>query len=55
MAEYSWARRPLIGIAFSYTDIDVVEAGDTSPFELSSYPREIKPASYKLQVQGSER
>ena len=45
----------VIGIAFSYTDIDVVEAGDTSPFELSSYPREIKPASYKLQVQGSER
>ena len=44
----------VIGVAFTYTDIDVVEAGDTAPFELSSYPREIKPASYKLQVQGSE-
>lgn len=45
----------VIGVAFTYTEIDVVEAGDTAPFELSSYPREIKPASYKLQVQGSER
>jgi hypothetical protein len=45
----------VIGVAFTYTYIDVVEAGDTVPFELSSYPRKIKPASYKLQVQGSGR
>jgi hypothetical protein len=44
----------VIDVAFTYTNIDVVKAGDTAPFELSSYPREIKPASYKLQVQGSE-
>lgn len=44
----------VIGTAFTYTEIDVVEAGGTSPFKLSSYPRKISPASYKLQVEGSE-
>lgn len=44
----------VIGTDFTYTDIDVVQAGGTAPFKLSSYPRKISPASYKLQVQGSE-
>ena len=42
----------VIGTDFTYTETDVVEAGSTAPFDLSSYPRKISPASYKLQVQG---
>lgn len=44
----------IIGTDYTYTEIDIVGAGDTAPFELSSYPRKIKPASYKLKVRGSE-
>jgi len=54
IATYYNSSEDVIGTAFTYTDIDVIESGGTAPFELSSYPREIKPASYKLQVQGSE-
>ena len=42
----------VIGTDFTYADIDIVQAGSTAPFELSSYPRKISPASYDLQVQG---
>jgi hypothetical protein len=55
IATYYDSSGDVIGTDFTYTAIDVVEAGNTAPFELSSYPREIKPASYKLQVQGSGR
>lgn len=55
IATYYDSSGDVIGTDFTYTAIDVVEAGDTAPFELSSYPREIEPASYKLQVQGIER
>ena len=51
---YYDSSRNVIGTGFTYTEIDVVSAGGTAPFELSSYPRKIKPASYNLQVQGSE-
>ena len=44
----------VIDTSFTYTDIDVVQAGGTAPFRLSSYPRKISPASYKVQVQGSQ-
>ena len=52
VATYYNSSEDIIGTAFTFTDIDVVQAGDTAPFELSSYPREINPASYKLQVEG---
>lgn len=54
IATYYNSSEEVLGTAFTYTDIDLVEAGGTAPFELSSYPRKIKPASYNLQVQGSE-
>jgi hypothetical protein len=42
----------VIGTTFAYTQLDTINAGATSPFELSSYPLAITPASYDLQVQG---
>ncbi len=54
IATYYNSSGDVIGTAFTYTDIDVVEAGGTAPFELSSYPKRINPALCKLQVQGSE-
>jgi len=44
----------IIGTSFTYTDPDEIDVGDSAPFELSSYPRELRPSSYGLQVQGSE-
>ncbi len=41
----------VIGTAFTFTPYDI-SVGDTAPFELSSYPRKLTPASYELQVQG---
>lgn len=54
VATYYNSDGDIIGTDYTYTEIDIVGAGDTAPFELSSYPRKIKPASYKLHVQGSE-
>ena len=54
IAAYYNSSGDVIGTAFTYTDIDIVEVGGRAPFELSSYPKSINPASCKLQVQGSE-
>jgi len=43
----------VIGCAFCFTDIDTLRPGQKSPFELTSYPLEITPAYYELQVQAS--
>ncbi|APH39485.1 hypothetical protein BHR79_08330 [Methanohalophilus halophilus] len=44
----------VIGKDYSYTTLDIITSGDTSPFELSSYPQTINPSRYDLQVRGSE-
>jgi hypothetical protein len=43
----------VMGKSYTFTDPSDLGLGDTAPFELSSYPRIITPASYELQVQGS--
>jgi len=50
---YNYAGK-VIGTSYTYTELDLINAGAMSPFELSSYPLEINPASYELQVQGSQ-
>jgi len=42
----------VIGTSFTYTELDTINVGAASPFELSSYPLVLSPASYELQVQG---
>lgn len=42
----------VIGKSFTYTNPYDISVGDTAPFELSSYPLKINPATYELQVQG---
>ncbi len=49
---YYGAGGKVIGTSFTYTDPDEINVGDSAPFELSSYPRELRPSSYELQVQG---
>lgn len=49
---YYDANGEVIGTSFTYTDPDEIDAGDSAPFELSSYPMELRPANYELQVQG---
>jgi hypothetical protein len=44
---------PLIGKSYTFTDPDSIAVGNTAPFELSSYPLELNPARYELQVQGT--
>jgi hypothetical protein len=39
---------------FTYADIDPLAPGRSSPFELNTYPREINPASYDIQVESAE-
>ena len=41
----------VIGTSYAYTQIDILKPSQKSPFEISSYPDEITPASYKLSVQ----
>jgi len=41
------------GTSFTYTAYDI-DVGDSAPFELSSFPRELVPANYELQVQGRQ-
>jgi hypothetical protein len=43
----------VIGTSFTYTDLDTIAPGDTSPFELTTYPQKINPARYDIQVQAS--
>lgn len=43
----------VIGTSFTYTDIDTISPGSTSPFELSTYPQIINPARYEIQVQAN--
>ena len=49
---YYGAGGKVIGTSLTYTDPDDIDAGDSAPFELNSYPRELRPNSYDLQVQG---
>jgi hypothetical protein len=49
---YYNAAGKVIGISFTYTELDTINVGATSSFELSSYPLAITPARYELQVQG---
>jgi hypothetical protein len=49
---YYSAGGEVIGTSFTYTDPEDIDTGDSAPFELSSYPRELRPSSYDLQVQG---
>ncbi|MDX1813474.1 MAG: FxLYD domain-containing protein, partial [Candidatus Bathyarchaeia archaeon] len=44
----------VIGADYSYADIDILEPNQTSPFELSSYPYVISPASYKISMEYRE-
>jgi len=44
------AQKKVIGTAFTYTELDILKPNQKSPFELSSYPDKIDPASYKLKV-----
>lgn len=37
--------------SFTFTDLDTLAPGDSSPFDLSTYPQEITPARYEVQVQ----
>lgn len=43
----------VIGTDFTFTDPSDIDAGDRAPFELSSYPRKLRPSSYELQVEGN--
>lgn len=40
----------VIGTAFTFTNLDILKPNQKSPFELSSFPEEINPSSYKLQL-----
>ena len=52
IATYYDAQNNVIGTDFTFTQVTTLQAGTTASFELSSYPRQLRPASYKLQVQG---
>jgi hypothetical protein len=40
----------VIGTSFTFTDVDILEPNQKSPFQISSYPEKISPATYKLTV-----
>jgi hypothetical protein len=50
IATYYDANKNVIGTAFVYTKDSEVAAGHITTFDLSSYPQQIKPVSYKLQI-----
>jgi hypothetical protein len=52
VATYYDSAGNVMGTDFTYTELDQLGAGQTSPFEVSSYPRKIQPARYSLQVEG---
>jgi hypothetical protein len=41
----------VIGTDYTYADIDILMPDQKSPFELSSYPEDITPASYELAIE----
>ena len=54
VATYYNSEGTVIGTDYTYSSLDQIATGQTSPFTLSSYPRMIQPATYSLQVQGRE-
>ena len=50
IATYYDAAKNVIGTSFVYTKDAEIGAGNISAFDLSSYPQQIRPASYKLQI-----
>jgi hypothetical protein len=50
IATYYDAAKNVIGTSFVYTKDSEIAAGHITTFDLSSYPQQIKPASYKLQI-----
>ncbi|NQE53084.1 hypothetical protein C5S29_05785 [ANME-1 cluster archaeon GoMg3.2] len=52
VSTYYDAKGEVIGTDFTYTDPSDIDAGDSAPFELSSYPRKLRPSRYELQVEG---
>jgi len=55
VATYYDSSGVVIGTEFTYTTLDELAPGQVSSFEISSWPREIQPASYSLQAQGREK
>ncbi len=53
VSTYYDAKGEVIGTAFTFTDPSDIAPGDSAPFELSSYPRKLRPSSYELQVEGN--
>jgi len=52
VATYYDSGGTVIGTEYTYTSLDQLAVGQTSPFTMSSYPRKIQPTNYSLQVQG---
>ncbi len=50
IATYYDANKNVIGTAFVYTKDSEVAAGHITTFDLTSYPQQLNPASYKLQI-----
>jgi hypothetical protein len=50
IATYYDAGKNVIGTSFVYTKDAEIAAGHISAFDLSSYPQQLNPASYKLQI-----
>lgn len=42
----------VLGTSFTFAQLDTIFVGNSAPFELSSYPRTLRPSYYKLEVQG---
>jgi hypothetical protein len=51
IATYYDAAKNVIGTSFVYANDAEIAAGHISTFELSSYPQQIRPAGYKLQIE----
>ena len=53
VSTYYNAKGEVIGTEFTFTDPSEIAAGDSAPFEISSYPRKLRPSRYELQVEGN--
>jgi hypothetical protein len=53
VSTYYNAKGEVIGTDFTFTDPSDIAAGDSAPFEISSYPRKLRPSRYELQVEGN--
>jgi len=53
VSTYYNAKGEVIGTDFTFTDPSDIAAGVSAPFELSSYPRKLRPSRYELQVEGN--